>query len=1108
MPARDLAEAVADQPRARSPFRFGDWVVDPMANLVEADGDKRPMEPRTMAVLVALCTARGELLSSDELLTRCWGSTLSGDSPLHKNIAQLRRILGDSASAPRYIETVRMRGYRTVAPLDFHSPVQGARRSWHAGSPFRGLLPFDAEYADVFFGRDDATRQLVDAATMQAAGGLALLLVLGPSGSGKTSVVQAGLFPALARAPAAASLSLLADTTFDLFDQGEQTLFTALAGALLDLQWEDRWAFAGADAVSLGARLERDPGSVAAELAAALTRPGARFGVFIDSFEALFNARVDEPARTAFLHTLDALARSPAVLLVVACRNDFYPSLAQYPLLMENKRHGGHVDLAPPAFADIAQMVRRPAAAARLSFGTDPATGARLDDVLCASAAGRPDALPLLQYCLQELYRLRTSEGELGFDAFHQIGDLEGAIGQRAEEVVLALDEDQRAALDHIMSLVIILSPDGVNVSSQRVPWPALKDDAARQAVTKLIDARLFVSDLVGGAPVFGIAHDAILRRWPRMTGWIAAHRTALGARSRLAQHAARWCDEGRPADLLLPRGKLLDEACALQQGGTWSLTHDECDLILASKRRVRHRARGRMAALALMVALAISAVVLGISAQLSKRAEQQRRSEAEGILDFMLGDFADKLRPLGRLDLLESVSGKALQYLSGSDGADLSPTALTLRAKGLQTISEVSRARGDSYQALDALQRARGILTRQLKHAPRDVQLLKNLGANAYWMALIYKDQGKFGSSREEALIYLDYADQLYRVEPGNPAWVLEQSYAHNNLGALALKQGRAAEAVLEFTSSINLKERALSYTPQSSTIAAELADSYSWMGSAQESLGQLSGAEKMYAKGMRIVMELRSRFPLESMWIYYEVHALQRRAQINLAFGRNENALKDYETALRLFIPIAAQDQKNRNWQVELLSVEQARLRVLTRSVGAAKLAEPLNAVNQRFLALLKLDPYNAAWARRKAQAGVRLAAALPPHSSAQQQTLREALENLRALHARNPEDLDSRLIMIEGLLLSANLQQKTDHMASALNCRQARGMIAHIAPETKDYTILDPWVRINLCLHDIESARKSASILEQAGYDDTEYAGIMSNNSQIKHIPQPRY
>ena len=1096
VPARDLAEAVADQPRVKSPFRFGDWVVDPMANLVEADGDKRQMEPRTMSVLVALCSARGELLSSDELLTQCWGSTLSGDSPLHKNIAQLRRILGDSASAPRYIETVRMRGYRTVAPLDFQTHGHAARRSWHAGSPFRGLLAFDADYTDVFFGRDDATRQPVDAATAQVAGGLALLLVLGPSGSGKTSVVQAGLLPALACAPASAPVCLLASTTFDLFDQGEQTLFTALAGALLDLQWEDQWAFAGADAVSLGARLEHDPAGVAAELAAALTRPGARFGIFIDRFEALFHARLDETARTAFLHTLGTLARSSAVLLVVACRNDFYPSLAQYPLLMETKRHGGHVDLEPPAFADIAQMIRRPAAAAKLTFGTDPATGARLDDVLCASAAGRPDALPLLQYCLQELYRLRTADGELGFAAFHQIGDLEGAIGQRAEEVVLALGDAQRAALDHIMSLVIILSPDGVNVSSQRVPWPALKDDAARQAVTKLIDARLFVSDLVGGTPVFGIAHDAILRRWPRMTGWIAAHRTALGARSRLAQHAARWCEEGRRADLLLPRGKLLDEACALQQAGAWSLSHDECDLILASQRRVRQRARGRMAAILLTAALAVLAVVLGISAQLSKRAEQLRRSEAEGLMDFMLGDFADKLRPLGRLDLLESVSSKALQYLSNSDGADLSPAAQTLRAKGLQTISEVSRARGDSRQALDALLRARAILTRQVDRTPRDVQVLKNLGANAYWMARIYKDQDNAVAAGTALREYRHYADLLNLLEPDNPEWWAEQSYAHNNLGSLALANGQPAVAAAEFVASIALKQRVLARTPDVASIAVELADSYSWLATTRESLGELIAAEQLYAQEMQVVQALRAKYPGESMWIYREVGALQHRATIGVALGLDARALEDYEAAHRLFAPLVAQDPKNRSWQIELAGIEQARLRVLARRQDSVDLVTPLGKVQRTFAALLTLDPNNAAWARREAHARVRLAAALPRGSAIQKQTLDDALATLQELYDRNPGDMNGKLLLTEALLLSSIMQQGTHRADSLLSCRRAYGIIGNEGNVTFYYKLLDPWVRVNLCLRYMAPANAAMKRLNDIGYRDTQYLLAVSN------------
>jgi len=1098
LPARDLAEAVVDRPRVRQPFRFGDWLVDPVANVVEADGEKRQMEPRTMAVLVALCTARGELLSSDDLLTQCWGSTLSGDSPLHKNIAQLRRILGDSASAPRYIETVRMRGYRTVAPLDFHTPGHAAHRSWHAGSPFRGLLAFDADYADVFFGRDDATRQLAGAAAAQAASGVALLLVLGPSGSGKTSVVQAGLFPALAltRAPAG-SLALLASTTFDLFDQGEQTLFTALAGALLDLQWEDRWAFAGCDAVALGARLEHDPAGVAAALAAASTRPGARFGVFIDRFEALFSTRIDEPARRAFLHTLATLARSPAVLLVVACRNDFYPSLAQYPLLMDSKRHGGHVDLDPPRFADIAQMIRRPAAAAKLTFGTDPATGARLDDVLCASAAGRPDALPLLQYCLQELYRLRTPEGELSFDAFHQLGELEGAIGQRAEAVVLALDDAQRAALDHIMSLVIILSPDGVNVSSQRVPWPALKDDAARQAVTKLIDARLFVSDLVGGTPVFGIAHDAILRRWPRMTGWIDAHRTALGARSRLAQHARRWCADGRPADLLLPHGKLLDEACALQQAGAWSLTEDECDLILASQRRVRQRARKRMAALALMVTLAVLAVALGISAQLSKRAEQLRRSEAEGLMDFMLGDFADKLRPLGRLDLLESVSGKALEYLSGADGAELSPAALTLRAKGLQIIGEVSRSRGDPRQALDALQRARAILMRQLHHAPADVQVLKNLGANAFWVAQIHIDQNNWDAAEAASRDYLHYAGRMHEVEPDNPEWWVEQSYANNNLGALALTRGQPAVAAPYFAASMALKQRALARTPaaSSSPVAADLADSFSWLATARESLGELAAAEMLYAQEMQLVQELRARFPGESMWIYREVRALHHRAAIGVALGLDTRAMQDYDAARRLFTPIVEQDQQNRAWQGELAALEQDRLLVLARHANPASILPALKTVQNRFQELLLFDPKNAAWAQREALARLRLAVASPP-GDATQQEVAAAVDSLQTLHTSTPTDLSGRLSVVEGLMCLAKIQQAAHNDAYILSCRKAHGMIGPPEKDTVNFKILDPWARINICLRHGAVAQAAIERLHTIGYRDTAYLQSISN------------
>ncbi|HEX7983136.1 MAG TPA: winged helix-turn-helix domain-containing protein, partial [Duganella sp.] len=238
---------VQSQPRSASTrrFRFGAWLVDPSLNSIENADGRQQMEPRTMDVLLALCYARGEIVSAEALLAQCWGSNEYSDGPVHKNIAQLRRILGDKASTPRFIETIRMRGYRTVAPLDFDVTSADGRKYWEAGSPFRGLLAFDEAHAEVFFGREEASRELAAAVRSQVDSGFALMLVLGPSGSGKTSLIQAGLLPALSRLNAADGFGLLATTSIDLIDQGEQTLFTTLAGALLDLQWSDQWAFPG-----------------------------------------------------------------------------------------------------------------------------------------------------------------------------------------------------------------------------------------------------------------------------------------------------------------------------------------------------------------------------------------------------------------------------------------------------------------------------------------------------------------------------------------------------------------------------------------------------------------------------------------------------------------------------------------------------------------------------------------------------------------------------------------------------------------------------------------------------------------------------------------------
>lgn len=139
-------------------FLLGDWLVDAGSHRLVRGDQVVALEPRPLAVLVALCRSAGQVVTPAMLLDACWPGQAQGDNQLHKVVANLRRALQDDAADPRYIETIRKQGYRMIAPIRVLS--DGGPRSlsgaWRGKSPFRGLEPFDAEHADVCFGSTSA----------------------------------------------------------------------------------------------------------------------------------------------------------------------------------------------------------------------------------------------------------------------------------------------------------------------------------------------------------------------------------------------------------------------------------------------------------------------------------------------------------------------------------------------------------------------------------------------------------------------------------------------------------------------------------------------------------------------------------------------------------------------------------------------------------------------------------------------------------------------------------------------------------------------------------------------------------------------------------------
>lgn len=1044
-----------------------------------------------MDVLLHLCRNPHVVVSAESLLEACWGDVSPSDNAIHKIITQLRRALDDSAVEPRYIETIRKRGYRLLAELSYDDDVSNG--SWLHASPFRGLEAFEEQHAAIFFGRKVSVDQLVQVVVSQVQAACAMVLVLGPSGAGKTSLVQAGLIPALkaGAAPADAGLAIAAHVQLDCADMGQAGLLDTLASVLLDAEIGDRLLFENTSAVALAQRLAHDLPGVIEQLQKQLST--IQVLVFIDRFEAVFRLpHIGEQERAVFINVLDQLARSGCLLLILGCRNDFYPHLTAYPALMSMKLRGGHFDLTPPGSADIAQIIRHPAQVAQLRYTVDE-RGESLDELLINAAKSGPDTLPLLQYCLQELYRLRSADGELSHAAFHEMGGLEGAIGARAEQVISALGPAQIAALPHVLSQLVLVAEDESTVSSRRVPWTALRNDAENKLVQALVDAHLFVSELQGGAPAFGIAHEALLRRWPRVVAWIDEHRQALQVRSRISAQAKRWQESGRKRDMLLPSGTQTNQARQLLKTSSFSFSPQEQGFINASLQSEQRGERFRLIVLCIVTGLAVLACGLGLMARQAQTLAEQHRTEAEDLMGYMLGEFVDKLRPLGKLELLDSVSNRALSYLSDKKKANDSDIALSQRAKSLQLISEVRIERADPIGANTALKAGHDILQQQLRSKPSDTVLLKSAGENAFWLGKIHLDNKEWDSAQHYFEEYREFSDKLSTAAPDNVDGWIEQSYAHNSLGSLALQRSDVKRAVKEFTLSVDLKTRAHKQKPEDNRLTADLADSLSWLASAQLQLGQLSSAESLSAQELALLQKLHADNSNDALWWKRLSSAWLHQAEVKQALGDISTSKSNLENARTLLEAIVARDPSNRTWQKNLYIAELRLFDVESKPASKAHALAMLDKLHDDLTTLSELDPKKLNLKIMVVSIEQRRAAIHLKYNESREAaaTLRPAIKQLQKIYEEAPTDHILRRYLLDALLLDAEVGiSQNDLTAAHKSCKVVQSLLRPLTKDTYDFYLLAPWIKAQTCLGESQEAEPAIKKMQAMKYRDPDY------------------
>lgn len=122
-PFNQGGQAVPDGSEAEQ-WQIGDWLADSRLDELRRGDEVVKIEPRNMRLLTALAQRPGEVLTVDALMTEVWADLVVTQSSVYQAVSQLRQVLGDDASRPRYIATVPRKGYRLVAVV---RPVQVPR---------------------------------------------------------------------------------------------------------------------------------------------------------------------------------------------------------------------------------------------------------------------------------------------------------------------------------------------------------------------------------------------------------------------------------------------------------------------------------------------------------------------------------------------------------------------------------------------------------------------------------------------------------------------------------------------------------------------------------------------------------------------------------------------------------------------------------------------------------------------------------------------------------------------------------------------------------------------------------------------------------------------
>jgi eukaryotic-like serine/threonine-protein kinase len=335
-------------------------------------------------------------------------------------------------------------------------------------------------------------------------------------------------------------------------------------------------------------------------------------------------------------------------------------------------------------------------------------------------------------------------------------------------------------------------------------------------------------------------------------------------------------------------------------------------------------------AVLLLTLAGAIGSIFYVRNIELARRSEaaqrvraEDRQREGEQLINFMLGDLADRLQPVGRLDVLESTISQVDQFYAKMPADQMTPESRHAQAKALYQFADIRSAQGRLAESVTNYDRAIQQYTNLLAAYPTNLDWQFELTRTWNDLGISYARQGDYTNALAALDQSLSLREHLIQLQPTNTWWLGAYGVTAMNLGQTCRHLNRLDQAGSFLQKAETVFRQWMAAEPSSSLAKSRLATTLGAVGQLASDQGRYDEAGRAYASNVQLARENLRDDPKSGERQLDLVMALSHVGEVQSLQSNYVASVATLAEAVNLGEQLTARDAANGEWQMMLSTV-----------------------------------------------------------------------------------------------------------------------------------------------------------------------------------------